>query len=549
MNTSTSRYTGTTDGGFKLLKRGINKASSIICSTMGPHKKFVFIGDKQMPLATGDGATIAKNLKFEDAWDRLGSDMLIDAAMKTEHEAGDATTTTCAVVQGIINSIPIGVNKREVCDQLIKAGRLINEMLKSKSIPVMYESDGKDYIDMKLLTKLAIISANNDIELGTMIAKLVAKIGSGGVIQVHESESDETYTEIKKGYNFKQGVLSPHFLQGGSTPLTIEHPVVLLIEEKVTDQEKLKPILKAWRDNFSENGSYKRWLVIIASDISGSAIDMLVTNYKNGVPVIAIKSPFGGEARVEAMNDLQLVTGAKNVFSQYTGNPISKFGKSKARHFVKSREFAVEEFGHCERIYVDRRETVVFFEETEHLKTKINDYIVNMDEVVLEIEERKQFYRERKSKLRNGIGHIYVGAASKTELYNKGLTVDDAQLACFAALEQGVLIGGGHTFVWLSKQMRAGYISKALLNPFNILMKNSEVSLTPWERIFLRKKISDKYYAKDKVFNVKTMEWEALNETKVLDSTKAVNSAIQNAISVSIQIIRSEYLIQWIQNS
>ena len=308
---STARFTATTEGGFAKMKQGIDKASNIICSTMGPNGRFVMVGTAMMPLATRDGATVARNIKFDDVWDRLGSDMLIDAAMKTESEAGDATTTTCAVVQGILNSLPANFNRREVVDKLRAAGKEIDEQLEKMAIPVSSYS-----LDMDLLRKVAIVSANNDVELGTMIADLVAKVGVGGVVLVHDSDRKETYTEIKKGYNYKEGSLSPYFLPAGGRAKIVEHPLVLLIEEKITDQRVLIPIIKAWQDEyFDQNMGYTRSLVLVASDISGSAIDMLNHNYsKQGMPCYAVKAPGLGIERVESMHDLQVITGAKQIF-------------------------------------------------------------------------------------------------------------------------------------------------------------------------------------------------------------------------------------------
>lgn len=162
MNTkpNTSRFTKTKGNGFAEIKKGIDIACDIITSTLGPHGKNVAIGSKQMPLLARDGATVARSIKLEDAWLRLGSDMLIDAAIKTEHEAGDATTTTCAVVQGILNNIPSGLSKREVCDQLHYISKYIEDVLDRESVSL-----GKDDINLDLLKRLAITSANNDVEL------------------------------------------------------------------------------------------------------------------------------------------------------------------------------------------------------------------------------------------------------------------------------------------------------------------------------------------------------------------------------------------------
>lgn len=536
---STNRYTATRENGFELLKKGIDENAKIIVSTMGPHGSNVAVGSESMPLLTGDGVTVARHLKPEDAWARIGSDMLIDAALKTEESSGDATTSTCAIVQGLLGSLPAKFNKREMCDALVRLGEKIDQMIIDSSIPVI---DGE--VDMVLLKKVATISANNDEELGTMIAELVAKIGVGGVIQVHESEGEDTYTEIKKGYNYKAGILSPHFLPDGSKPMTIEHPLILLIEQKITDQNLLVPIIKAWQKEYPTNS---RWLVIIASDISGSAIDMLVQNRKAGMPILAIKAPEIGQQRVEVMHDLQLITGTKNIFSEYTGNPITKFGKDSTKHFNKSQAGGEEEFGECLRLHVELKETVLFFEETDEMTKKIEEYCDGMDEVELESDERKQFYKERKSKLRNGIGHIHVGAASKTELYNKGLRVDDSQRACFSALEEGVSLGGGYALNLISRSIDNQVMKGALSHCFNVLLVNSDLKLTFWEKI-IRKKLTDKYFREGKIFNVKTMQWEDIEDTMIYDATKSVRDAVRHAVSVSVEVINTDHLIQWIKN-
>ena len=216
------------------------------------------------------------------------------------------------------------------------------------------------------------------------------------------------------------------------------------------------------------------------------------------------------------------------------------------------KHVGTKEFGECKRIQFDNNETVFFFEETDEIKARIEKHIEDMDEIKLTTPERENFYKERKSKLRTGIGHIYVWAASETEKYNKGLTVDDAQLACFAALEDGIVVGGGHTFVKLAKSTDNPLLKKALLHPFNILMRNSDVKLSFWEKLIGRD-YAKKYFDYEKVYNVKTQQWEDIYvgdelDTNIVDAAKAVKNSIRNAISVSIQVINSEHLVQWVDN-
>ena len=532
----TARYTKVNSKGLKNLKRGVDIFADVIGSTLGPHGRNVIIGDVSMPFAVRDGVTIAKNLKPEDVWERMGSDMLIDASLKTVNDAGDSTTTTCLLVQGILNSLPRKFNRREVCDSLIEASKKIDKLLDMHSIPVF----GYGSIDKELLNKVAIISANNNEELGLMVSDLVERLGPGGVIHMEQSGSPKTYSELKKGYNYKEGVLTPHFLYQGSTPRYIENPVVLLIEQKVTDQKHIIPIYEAWKSEYASAAGYTRPLVIIASDISGSAMDFMVENYKKGVPAICVKCPGFGLERVESMEDLKLITGAKRVFSKYTGNGIEKFGRKSGKNFNRTVD-GRDEFGQCNKIYVSLGETAIFVEETEELTAKIIDYCEELDKVDLDTDSRKQFYRERKAKLKNGIGYIYVGGNSEAEINNKGMQLDDSQYASFAALDSGVVPGGGHMLIKLSSKIDDPILKKALVHPFNVLMKNSAVP-KPFFRSY-----KSKYYKTDKVFNVKSMKWEEVNDTVVLDSTKGIRNAVKNAVSVSVEMIKTGNLIQWLK--
>lgn len=536
VSSNTKRFTETTNGGFEKMKAGVDIAANIICSTLGPHGMTISIADKMMPFTTKDGATVARNIKLEDAWQRMGSDFLIDTALKTEHEAGDSTTTTCAIVQGILNSLPRNFNAREVCAELEDSLLKIEENIKKISRPVMVDNE----INRELLKRVATISANNNAEAGELISRLVADIGLGGVIHVQPSGNEHTRTEIKSGYNYKEGVVTPHFLHQGNVPVNIEEPLVLLIEQKITDQALLHPVYAAWKEYFPG-----RPLVIVASDISGTAIDFMVANFQKGLPAICVKCPGFGQERLEAMQDLKLITGAETIFTEYTGNPIQKFGKFVSKSKEDRQKQIMAYFGQVPRIYTSQRETVVFFDDGEEMRNKIESYCAALDEADIQ-ENQKQFYKERKSKLRNGIGYLYVGASSQTELHNKALQFDDSQMACFSALEDGVMVGGGHSMVLLGKSV-GGVMGKALMNPFNILMANSGIKVSWWERL-LGKQLEDKYFSAAAVYNVKTRTWEHVEDTYVLDATKAVRCAIRNAVSVSIEAIKAKYLIQWVEN-
>lgn len=495
---------------------GVLKAAEVVTSTQGVGKRTVAIShENAMPFPSPDGAIIASNIKLGDREERIGSDWVLQAARRTAKEAGDGTTKTTAIAADILRKFPRRMPRRKLVSELEVASAFATGRVASMSVPVGSKDD---------LLHVATISANNDPSLGKLVSDLVWEVGEHGTIYVEDrSDEPEITSEVKKGYVLRPGLASEQFLRGLKGK-SFHNPLVALIDEHVYDNKTLASVYKRFAQEYAQGGEYSRSLVIFCFKCDGDAVNSAVLSYFNGKPVAVVNVP--GTYRSDVFSDLADISGAP-VFSEHSGNPLTK---------LRGNGFGKEDvFGEVEKVTFDDGQVTVFGQAGEaHLESVMGREFDG---------EREKLRKERISKMKNGVGYIYIGGSSNAGMTNKGQLIDDAQEACFSALRHGYLPGG----CWVELQVAdsldnigttgAKLLANALRSSFKNMLRNSDypVSFGRW-----------RLYSRDgMVFNMKTGDFEHAGTTKVLDATKAVECAIRNAVAVAVDVISIEKVITW----
>ncbi len=460
-----------TDSGKEILIGAVKSACEVIKSTMGPGGRKVSIPGG----FTRDGVTVARQLPSQfTGISRRGVAALVDAADKTVKSAGDGTTTTCVLVEAMLNHFDPALKQwtEEVIQKLI-----------ANSIPITKE----------LLRKMAVISANNNEEIGGMIADLIWELGPESLVKSDYAMDGITRTEIKKGYNLNSGLLVPMFLSyrhqnefvvNNGNVIYLHRPYVVFIEEQVDDYKHLLPILKA----YTAIGD-GRPLLIVAGDISGGALQLVVKNtVERGVPIFIVKSPYAGNTRYNVMKDLAVATGAAKVMSKYQGNNLSSF---KGAH----------EFGSLELAELSRTDARFMLPDID-----ISEYV---SQVALSGDDDAQ---ERVSKLTKGVGLIHIGGFTEHERKVLSDLVEDCVLACQSAFKYGVSVGGGYAYA-------------------NIDPCNNEVLLSVAKTI--AENVGSVYlHSEGFVFNAHTGGYDLIEATEIFDSTAVLVEALKSATSL-----------------
>lgn len=494
---------------------GAIEAAEVVCSTQGVGKRTVAIyNPKHMPFPSPDGATIAMNIKLEDPIKRIGSDWLLEQALRTAKEAGDGTTTTCALVAGILKKLDLGKSRRQVVSELMEASDTAIYHIKDMVRKVETLED---------LVKVATISANNDPATGKMVAELVWQVGAHGTIYVQNSDANEITSEIKKGYVLRPGLMVEHFLRGfGPSGFSYANPVVALVDDIVYDYKQLLPVYDKYTQLYVQNGQPTRNMVIFARDVTGDALNTCVATFLKGLPIVLVRVP--GAYRLDVFDDLAAISGA-TVWSEQTGRPLSKFPR---RGFEKMDAG----LGELEKVSFDSEQVTCFGKE-----------VPEYTESLLEQEwegEREELRKERYSKLKNGVGYIHIGGNANSQITNMGQLIDDAQSASFNALRHGYLPGGGVTLLEISEKLPDTYgaslLKSAIWQSFENMLRNSDYE----DNIAT-------YYKQGCVFNMRTGEFEDAATTEVFDAAKAVECSVRNAVAVACEIIKTGKSIVWEQ--
>ena len=506
------------------LLNGVNKLANAVKVTLGPRGRNVVIEKKfGAPLSTKDGVTVAKELEFEDPWENIGCQMVREVASKTSDVAGDGTTTATVLAQAIfregVKRVTAGMNPMDLKRGIEIATDAVVEELKKLSKPV----------EGKMISQVGAISANNDEEIGQIIAEAMKKVGKDGVITVEEAKSLETTLEVVEGMQFDRGYLSPYFVTDAERmEAVLEDAYILIYEKKISSMKDLLPIL----EQVARNG---KPLLIIAEDVEGEALATLVVNKLRGtLNVCAVKAPGFGDRRKAMLQDIAILTGGKAI-SEDIG--------------IKLENVQLGDLGRAKKIVVDKDNTTIV-----EGKGKAADIEARVKQIRAQIEETTSDYdreklQERLAKLVGGVAVIKVGAATEAELKEKKARVEDAMHATKAAVEEGIVPGGGTALLRAqaalekikekNEDVRAGIdiVRRAIEEPLRQIANNAgkEGSV-----------VVNEVRAKDEPnwgYDARNEKFCDMVKAGIIDPTKVVRTALQNAASVAGLMLTTEALI------
>ena len=506
------------------LKRGVDALADAVKITLGPKGRNVVIDRKfGSPTITKDGVTVAKEIELSDPVENMGAQMVKEVATKTSDLAGDGTTTATVLAQAIfregLKNVTAGANPMELKRGIDRAVEAVVEQLKTLSVP----SAGK-----KEITQVGTISANNDKEIGTLIAEAMEKVGKDGVITVEEAKGLETTLETVDGTQFDRGYLSPYFVTDPEKMETaLEDAYLLIHDKKISSMKELLPIL----EKVVQGG---KPLLIIAEDVDGEALATLVVNKLRGtLKVAAVKAPGFGDRRKEILRDIAVLTGGQ-VISEEVG--------------FKLENVVLTDLGRAKRIVVDKDNTTIV-----DGKGKPDDIQGRINEIKAAIEKTTSDYdreklQERLAKLSGGVAIINVGAATETEMKEKKARVEDALHATRAAVEEGIVPGGGVALIRAQSALdrirgtedeKTGVeiVRRALEEPIRLIAQNAGA-----EGSIVVAKVRE---SKDRNFgyNAQTDAYEDLVKAGVIDPTKVTRTALQNAASIAGLLLTTECVV------
>jgi chaperonin GroEL len=507
------------------LKRGVDQLAEAVKVTLGPKGRNVVIDKKfGAPTVTKDGVTVAKEIELSDPLENMGAQMVKEVATKTSELAGDGTTTATVLAQAIfregLKNVTAGVNPMALKRGIDAAVTAVVEELKKMSVPVK----GK-----KEIAQVGSISANNDKEIGDLIAEAMEKVGKDGVITVEEAKGLETTLETVEGMQFDRGYLSPYFVTDPEKmEAVLEDPLILIHDKKISSMKDLLPIL----EKVAQMG---KPLLIIAEDIEGEALATLVVNKLRGtLRVCAVKAPGFGDRRKAMLEDIGVLAGGQ-VISEELG--------------LKLENAVVTDLGRAKRIVVDKETTTIIDGQgdEEKIKGRIKEIKAAVEKTTSDYDREK--LQERLAKLAGGVAVINVGAPTESEMKEKKARVEDALHATRAAVEEGIVPGGGVALIRAQKalktlkltesdeQIGVDIVRKAIEEPVRIIVQNAggEGSIVV-EKI---RQSKDNSYG----YNALTDQYEDLVAAGVIDPTKVTRTALQNAASISGLLLTTEALI------
>ena len=502
---------------------GVEQLSHAVKVTLGPRGRNVIIDKKfGSPTVTKDGVTVAKEIELKDPYENMGAQMVKEVSSKTSDVAGDGTTTATLLAEIIykegLKNVTAGANPMALKRGIDKSVIAVVEYLKNNS---------KSIEDPKETSQVATISANNDSSIGTIISEAMEKVGNDGTITVEEAKTIETTLEVVEGMQFDKGYLSPYFVTNSeSMEVSLEDCLILLQEKKISNLKDMLPLL----EKVAQSG---KPLLIIAEDIDGEAFATLVVNKLRGtLQICAVKAPGFGDRRKAMMEDLAVLTGG-NLVSEELG--------------IKLESIELKDLGRAKKITIDKDNTTIVegAGKTEDIQGRIKRIRQEIDDSTSDYDKEK--LQERLAKLAGGVAVINVGAATETEMKEKKARVEDALHATRAAVEEGIVAGGGVTYlraiVDLDKLKLEGdekigieIVKRALQEPLRQIAFNAgyEGSVVV-ERVL---------HEKENVgFNAETFVYEDLMKAGVIDPTKVARTALQNAASIASLMLTTEALV------
>jgi chaperonin GroEL len=507
------------------LKRGVDQLAEAVKVTLGPKGRNVVIDKKfGAPTVTKDGVTVAKEIELQDPLENMGAQMVKEVATKTSDNAGDGTTTATVLAQAIfregLKNVTAGANPMALKRGIDKAVAAVVEELKKISVP----TSGK-----KEIAQVGSISANNDKEIGDLISDAMEKVGKDGVITVEEAKGLETNLETVDGMQFDRGYISPYFVTDPEKmEAVIEDGYILIHDKKISSMKDLLPIL----EKIAQQG---RPLLIIGEDVEGEALATLVVNKLRGtLKVCAVKAPGFGDRRKAMLQDIAILTGGQ-VISEELG--------------LKLENTVVNDLGRAKRIVVDKDNTTIIDGngDEKNIEGRIGEIRSAIDKATSDYDKEK--LQERLAKLAGGVAVINVGAATEAEMKEKKARVEDALHATRAAVEEGIVPGGGVALLRAQRALKnlktddaeeqtgVEIIRRSLEEPIRMIVQNAgaEGSLVV-EKVRASKDDSFGY-------NALTDEYENLVQAGVIDPTKVTRTALQNAASIASLLLTTEALV------
>ncbi|MCH8317681.1 MAG: chaperonin GroEL [Bacteroidetes bacterium] len=510
--------------GREQLKKGVDILADTVKVTLGPKGRNVILDKKfGAPVISKDGVTVAKEIELKDPIENMGAQLLKEVASKTADTAGDGTTTATVLAQALFNTgiknVAAGANPMDLKRGIDKAVVEVVADLKKQSKKISESSE---------ISQVATISANNDHEIGAMVAKAMDEVGKDGVITVEEAKGTETEVITVEGMQFDRGYLSPYFVTDTEKmEAVLENPYVLIHDKKISNMKDLLPIL----EKAAQGGNP---LLIISEDIDGEALATLVVNKIRGsLKIAAVKAPGFGDRRKEMLEDIAVLTGG-TMISEETG--------------YKLEDTTLDSLGGAEKIIIDKDNTTI----VKGSGTK-SDIEGRINQIKSQIENSTSDYdkeklQERLAKLSGGVAILYVGAATEVEMKEKKARVDDALNATRAAVEEGVVTGGGVAFIRAIDALDniktdnedqvtgVNIVKTALESPLRIIVENAGK-----EGSVIAQKVREKEGSFG--YNASTNKFEDLDKAGVIDPTKVTRLALENAASIASMLLTTEAVV------
>ncbi len=513
------------------LKRGVDALANAVKVTLGPKGRNVVIDKKfGAPSITKDGVTVAKEIELRDPIENMGAQMLKEVASKTADVAGDGTTTATVLAQAMVReglkNVTAGANPMELKKGIEEATKVVVAELHKMS---------KSISSAKEIAQVATISSNNDEEIGAFIADAMDKVGKDGVITVEEAKGLETYLDVVEGMQFDRGYLSPYFVTNpDNMEVEMENPYILLYDKKVSQMKDLLPILE-------QTVQTGRGLLIISEDVDGEALATLVVNKIRGaLKVAAVKAPGFGDRRKAMLEDIAILTGG-TVISEERG--------------FKLENATLDMLGQANKVTIDKDNTTLVDGggNKEHIAARVKQIRAQIESTTSDYDREK--LQERLAKLAGGVAVLYVGAATEVEMKEKKDRVDDALHATKAAVEEGIIPGGGVALVRAINALLPGkggindkllkgdtgigvaIVKRALEEPLRLIVENAGLEAG----VILNEVRNHKDV--DYGFNARIEEYQNFFATGIIDPTKVTRSALENASSIAAMLLTTECVI------
>lgn len=502
---------------------GVDKLSSAVKITLGPKGRNVLIDKKfGAPTITNDGVTIAKEIELEDPYENLGAQLVKEVATKTNDVAGDGTTTATVIAQAIIKegtkNVVAGANPIKIKRGIEKAVNALIDEIKSKAKEIKTKEE---------IAQVAAISANNDYDIGNLIAEAMDKVGKDGVITVEESKTMETHLEVVEGMQFDRGYISPYMItDSDSMTAVLEDAFVLIYDKKISAMRDLIHLL----EQIAQSG---KPLLIIAEDIEGEALATLIVNKIRGtLNVVAVKAPGFGDRRKAMLEDIAILTGGK-VITEDLG--------------MKLENATIDDLGKAKRIKVDKENTTIVEGSGDPKKIQERIAAIKKEIEISTSEYDKEKLQERLAKLAGGVAVINVGAATEVEMKEKKARVEDALSATRAAIEEGIVPGGGTTLIHVSEvldkieledeeKIGLNIVKRAIEEPIRQIAKNAG-----FEGAIISEHAKTVKWGEG--FDASSGKWVNMFEKGIIDPAKVTRSALQNAASAASMVLTTEVAI------